>query len=93
MVDLEAMRVSSEGRSIQLTLREWTVLRVLISQAGRVISSRQVLREAWGPEYGDETDYVRSYVSRLRTKLEPEPSRPRHILLERGLGYRLVEPD
>ena len=58
-----------------------------------VVAHPTLLREAWGPNYGDEGDYVRSYVNRLRWKLEPEPEKPRYLLLERGLGYRLVEED
>jgi len=92
-IDLEGMRVTSHGRVVSLTPREWSALKVLIRHAGMVVSSRQLLQEAWGPDYGDEGDYVRTYVTRLRRKLEPDPQNPRYILLERGFGYRLVEPD
>ena len=91
LIDLEGTRVMSHDRLVHLTPSEWALLRVLVEHAGRVVSSRQLLQEAWGPDYGDEGDYVRTYVTRLRRKLEPEPRRPRYILLERGLGYRLVE--
>ena len=67
------------------------MLRILIEYAGRVVSPRQLLQEAWGADYGDEGDYVRTYISRLRRKLEPDPRQPRYILLERGLGYRLTD--
>ena len=66
------------------------MLRVLVKNAGRVIGPRQLLQEAWGPEYSNEVDYVRAYIRRLRKKLELDPQNPRHILLERGIGYRLV---
>lgn len=92
-IDLEGMRVNSHGRVVSLTPREWSALKVLVKYAGMVVSSRQLLQEAWGPDYGDEGDYVRTYVTRLRRKLEPDPQSPRYILLERGLGYRLVESD
>ena len=92
-IDIDNMYITSHGRRIQLTPREWGVLRVLIKYAGRVVSSRQLLQEAWGQEYGDEADYVRTYVTRLRKKLEPDPQNPRYIHLERGLGYRMAEPD
>ena len=92
-IDLEGMRVISHGRVVSLTPREWSALKVLVKHAGMVVSSRQLLQEAWGPDYGDEGDYVRTYVTRLRRKLEPDPQNPRYILLERGLGYRLVESD
>jgi two-component system KDP operon response regulator KdpE len=91
LIDLDGPRVISHGRLIKLTPREWALIRVFIRYAGRVVSPRQLLQEAWGPYYGDETDYVRAYVARLRRKLEPDPRHPRYILLERGLGYRLTE--
>jgi|AP82_1055514.scaffolds.fasta_scaffold00989_6 two-component system KDP operon response regulator KdpE len=91
-VDLNGLRVVSHGRSKQLTPREWALLRVFIKYAGQVVAPRTLLKEAWGPDYGDEGDYVRTYVNRLRRKIEPEPNQPRYLLLERGLGYRLVEP-
>ncbi len=87
------MRVVLHHQPVRLTPREWAVLRVLLKHTGRVVSSRQLLQEAWGPDYGDEGDYVRTYVTRLRRKLEPDPRYPRYILLERGLGYRLAEAD
>ena len=68
-------------------------LMVLAKYGGHVVTPRQVLQEAWGPDYGDEGDYVRSYVTRLRRKLEPDPKHPRYILLEWGYGYRLATPD
>ena len=93
VIDLERDQVSSHHRPVKLTAREWAVLRVLIAHAGRVVTLRQLLREAWGPEYGNEGDYIRTYITRLRKKLEPEPKDPRYILLERGIGYRLLEPN
>ena len=92
-IDLERMRVTSHGNNIQLTKREWSVLRVFVKHAGKIVSTRQLLQEAWGAEYGSETDYVRTYVTRLRRKLEPDLQNPRYIILERGLGYRLAERD
>jgi len=92
-IDLEGRHVVSHDRLVRLTPQEWSALRVLVKYAGRVVSSRQLLQEAWGPDYGDEGDYVRTYITRLRQKLEPEIRRPRYILLERGLGYRLVASD
>ena len=93
LIDIDGMRVISHHRPVHLTPKEWAILRVLVKNAGRVVSSRQLLRAAWGADYGDEGDYVRTYVTRLRRKLEPDPRHPRYILLERGLGYRLVESD
>jgi len=89
-VDLEYHRVTIDDKPVTLTAREWALLRVLFKNAGRVIGPRQLLQEAWGPEYSNEFDYVRAYIRRLRKKLESDPKYPRHILLERGIGYRLV---
>jgi two-component system KDP operon response regulator KdpE len=93
LIDLEGLRVLSHDQPIHLTPREWALLQVLVENAGKVVSSRQLLQDAWGPDYGDEADYVRTYVTRLRRKLEPDPQHPCYILLERGFGYRLVEAD
>ena len=91
LIDLEGMRVTSHHHPVQLTRQEWATLRVLVKYAGRIVSSRQLIQEAWGAEYGDAWDSVRAYITRLRRKLEPEPRMPRYILLERDLGYRLVD--
>jgi two-component system KDP operon response regulator KdpE len=90
-VDLDGLRVISHDCGKQLTPREWALLRVFIKYAGRVVAPRTLLQEAWGPDYGEEGDYVRTYVNRLRREIEPEPQQPRYLLLERGLRYRLVE--
>lgn len=89
-IDFDYHRVTIDDRAVKLTAREWAILRVLVNNAGRVIGPRQLLQEAWGPEYSNEFDYVRAYIRRLRKKLESDPKNPRHILLERGIGYRLV---
>jgi two-component system KDP operon response regulator KdpE len=91
VIDVAACQATSEGRTVKLTPQEWEVLRVLVKHAGQVVMLRQMLQEAWGPDYSHERDYVRAYVNRLRRKLEPDPQKPRHILSERGLGYRLAE--
>lgn len=93
MVDLDNFRVVSHERALKLTPQEWSMMRVFLRYPGQVVSSRTLLQEAWGPIYGNEGDYVRAYVKRLRRKLEPDPKKPRYLLLERGLGYRLVEED
>jgi len=73
-IDLQSTRVMLDNQAVQLTGREWAVLRVLVEHAGQVVAPRQVLQQARGPEYGDEGDYIRTYITRLRRKLEPEPS-------------------
>ena len=92
-VDLPGNRVTLGGEAVHLTRREWALLQVLVRNAGRVVSPQQLLQEAWGPDYGSEGEYVRAYIARLRKKLEPDPSSPQYILLERGLGYRLNPGD
>ena len=92
-VDLPGNRVTLAGEAVHLTRREWAMLQVLVRNAGRVVSPQQLLKEAWGPEYGTEGEYVRAYITRLRRKLEPDPRCPQFILLERGLGYRLTPGD
>ena len=92
-IDLGTTRVTFENEPVKLTPQEWAVLQVLVKHAGQVVGSRRLLQEAWGPDYGDEGDYVRAYINRLRRKLEPNPQHPVFILLERGMGYRLAEPE
>ena len=83
----------SGHQQIKLTPHEWALLRVLIRHAGQVGSVRRLLQESWGPHYGNEGDYIRTYIRRLRRKLEPVPNHPRYIFLERGLGYYMPAPD
>ena len=92
-IDLQSKRVTLGKKVVRLTGREWAVLKVLVEHAGQVVAPRQLLQQAWGPEYGSEGEYVRAYITRLRRKLEPDPKRPQFILLERGLGYRLKPAD
>ena len=92
-VDLEIGTILSHDQVVTLTPMEWSVLAVLVRTAGKVVTQRQILQEAWEPEYREEHDYVRTYISRLRRKLEPNPSDPIYIISERGIGYRLVAPE
>lgn len=89
MVDLAKRVVTMEGKEIKLTPTEYDLLRVLVTYAGRVITHQQLLREVWGPSYQTETHYLRVYIGQLRQKLEPDPTQPRYILTEPGVGYRL----
>ena len=91
-VDLDKSEVVSSGKEVKLSAQEWAVLRIFVKYVGKVVTQRMLLQQAWGPEYGDEGDYVRTYVTRLRKKLEPDPQLPRYILTERGIGYRLASP-
>ena len=76
-------------REVHLTPTEYRLLTVLVRHADKVVTHRQLLSEAWGPAYQTETAYLRVYVGQLRRKLEDEPARPRYLLTEPGVGYRL----
>ncbi len=82
----------TEGEDLHLTRTEWAVLEVLARNPGRLVSQRQLLAQVWGPNYRDETNYLRIYLGRLRRKLEVDSSRPRHLITEPGMGYRF-QPD
>jgi len=90
VVDLERRRVTVEGDEVRLTPTEYNVLVALVRHADRVITDAMLLREVWGPEYGDEDHYLHVYVARLRKKLERDPQNPRYIVTEPGVGYRLL---
>jgi two-component system, OmpR family, KDP operon response regulator KdpE len=90
-IDLGAKRVvRKDGRDVRLTPTEWQLLEVLARNGGRLVSGRQLLQDVWGPTYGTETNYLRVYMAQLRRKLEPDPARPRYLITEPGMGYRLV---
>ena len=88
-VDLERRSVSRAGDPVHLTPIEYRLLTFLIAHAGRVLTHRQILREVWGPGYGESGHTLRVYVGRLRHKLESDPARPKHLLTETGVGYRM----
>jgi two-component system KDP operon response regulator KdpE len=89
-IDLAARRITRDGADVRLTPTEWHVLEVLVRNPGRLVSQRQLLHEVWGPRYERETNYLRVYLAQLRAKLEPDPSRPRHLITEPGMGYRFA---
>jgi two-component system KDP operon response regulator KdpE len=89
-VDLAAKRVTSAVGDVRLTPTEWQLLEVLVRNTGRLVTQRQLLTEVWGPQYETEGNYLRVYVAHLRRKLEPDPSRPRYLLTEPGMGYRFT---
>jgi two-component system KDP operon response regulator KdpE len=92
-IDLEKHAVIVAGKAVHLTPHEFRLLRVLAQNEGKLLTHRSILREVWGPSYGEESNYLHVYVSQLRQKLEPDPARPRFLLTEPGAGYRLVAPD
>lgn len=89
-VDLARRQVTRGGSEVHLTPIEYRLLVLLITNAGRVLTHRQLLREVWGPSHAEDTHYLRVYMTGLRRKLEANPAQPRHIRTESGVGYRLV---
>jgi two-component system, OmpR family, KDP operon response regulator KdpE len=88
-VDLAAKRVTRPDQGdVRLTPTEWQLLEILVRNHGRLVTQRQLLQEVWGPAYETESNYLRVYLAQLRRKLEPEPSQPRYLLTEPGMGYR-----
>lgn len=92
VVDLADKLVVRAGSPVHLTPTEWRMLEVLIRNPHRLVTREALLRDAWGPQYTSDSGYLRLYMSQLRRKLEPEPSAPRFLLTEAGMGYRFV-PD
>ncbi len=90
-VDLSKRVVTVREEPVKLTPTEYALLRLMIQHAGKVLTHRQILREVWGPEYVDETHYLRVYFAQLRQKIEADPALPQIILTEPGVGYRLAE--
>jgi len=91
-VDLVRRHVTRGGREIKLSPKEFDLLRHLVMHAGKVLTHRHLLREVWGPAQADEVQYLRVFIRGLRQKLEPDQTRPTHILTELGVGYRLQLP-
>ena len=89
-VDLANRRVTRKGEPIKLTVTEYAILRLFVQHAGKVLTHRHILREVWGPENEQQTQYLRVYVTRLREKLEANPAAPVLFLNESGVGYRMV---
>ena len=91
-IDFGARQVVVRGQPVRLTPKEFDLLRYLASNANQVISHRRLLQAVWGPEYGDEVEYLRVFVNQLRKKIEKHPSQPKYLLTEPWVGYRLHLP-
>ena len=89
-VDLAAHVVTRAGAPVRLTPTEWRLLELLVRNPDRLVTRETLLTEVWGPQYTTDTGYLRLYLAQLRKKLEAEPSKPRHLLTETGMGYRFV---
>jgi len=92
-VDLAKRVVKLRGKVVKLTRTEYELLAYLVNNHGKVLTHRELLNNVWGPEYGDEAEYVRVFVNQLRHKIEDDPSNPQYILTEPRVGYRFVKPD
>jgi len=86
-IDFDARRVTVGENLVELTRIEFDLLAHLVINAGRILTHRALLQAVWGPEYGDETEYLWTYIKRLRQKIEPDPHNPRYILTQAGVGY------
>jgi two-component system KDP operon response regulator KdpE len=91
-VDLEKRLVTVDGEPVSLTPIEYDLLRLFARNEGKLLTHPTILREIWGPAYREESNYLHVYVSHLRRKIEPDPARPRYLLTQPGVGYRLVVP-
>ncbi len=92
-IDLAHRLVTLKGKELKLTPTEYDILKNLAVHSGRVLTHKQLLCEIWGKEYQNETHYLRVYIGQLRRKIEPDATRPRYIITEPGVGYRLVAKD
>ncbi|PRH79920.1 DNA-binding response regulator [Streptomyces solincola] len=88
IIDLTAKKVVRAGVPVRLTPTEWHLLEILVTHPGHLISQRKLLLEVWGPTYRENTNYLRVYMAQLRRKLEADPSHPRYLITEPGMGYR-----
>ncbi len=90
IADLETHTILVRGAPVEFTPTEFNLLVYLMQNTGKVLPHRIILQQVWGPEYGEETEYLRVYIGRLRQKIEENPAKPRHLLTERGIGYTFV---
>ena len=89
-IDLESHEVRRGENIDRLTSKEFRLLYYLLQNAGKVVSHRRILQAVWGPDYGDELEYLRVFINQLRKKIEPDPSHPKYILTEPSSGYRFA---
>ena len=88
-VDLTTKKIRAVGgEEVRLTPTEWHIIEVLIRNEGKLVTGRHLLQEVWGPQYGDEVNYLRVHLAHIRRKLEPNPPRPKYFITEPGMGYR-----
>jgi len=93
VLDFANYRATRGQQDVRLTPTEWRLLSALAASPGRLVTHVELLRAAWGPSYGRESNYLRVYANQLRRKLEPDPAHPRYLITEPGIGYRLMVQD
>ena len=91
-IDFAARRVTARGKQVHLTPKEFDLLRQLVAAQGKPLPHRRLLQSVWGPDYGDETEYLRVVINQLRKKIEADPAHPKYILTEPWVGYRFEAP-
>ena len=91
-IDFSARRVTVGGKTARLTPKEFDLLHLLVANPNKAIPHRKLLQSVWGPDYGDEVEYLRFFVNQLRKKIEPSPSKPKYLLTEPWVGYRFAAP-
>lgn len=91
-IDFDSRQIGAHGRSVRLTPKEFELLRYFAAHPNKTLSHRELLQAVWGPDYGDQVDYLRVFVNQLRKKIEPKPSNPTYLLTEPWVGYRLQLP-
>jgi two-component system KDP operon response regulator KdpE len=89
-IDFETRQVTARGSNVRLTPKEFELLRYLVAHSGKPVTHRELLQAVWGPDYGDEPEYLRVFINQLRKKIEANPAKPRHILTEPWVGYKFV---
>ena len=92
-IDFDTRRVRAQGKDVRLTPKVFDLLRYLVAHAGRPVTHRELLQAVWGPDYGDEPEYLRVFVNQVRKKIESNPARPKYIVTEPWVGYRFVPPE
>ena len=92
-IDFSSRRVIGPDRNVRLTPKEFEVLSYLVAFSGRTVGHRELLQHVWGANYGNELEYLRVFINRLRSKIEPDPTLPRFLLTDAGVGYRFCPPE
>ena len=92
-IDFESRRVRARGGEVRLTPKEFELLRYLVAHAGKPVAHRELLQAVWGPDYGDEPEYLRVFINQVRKKIEANPAKPKYILTVPWVGYQFVQPE